>query len=108
MKYRKTTFWPQITYLYDTSLSVSVPGLIVLLHPKGPTMIDDNETSPSTDDQSTNDDQSPVQLAVGIPVVIVGVVTIAIVVFVAVIVVIKKCKQQAEVVTKDITAVLER
>ena len=88
-----------------------MPGLVVLLHPKGPTMIEDNKTSPTTDDQSTTNDQSTndhVQLAVGIPVVIVGVVTIAIVVFVAVIMVLKKRKQQKEVVTKDIAAVLER
>ena len=73
-----------------------MPGLVVLLHPKDPKMIDDNETSP------TNDDQSPVQLAVGIPVVTVSVVTIVIVVSVAIIMVIKKRKQQKEVVTEDI------
>ena len=44
-------------------------------------------------------DHANIQLAVGIPVATVGVVTIVIVVFVAVIVVIKKRKQQK---TKDI------
>ena len=55
-------------------------------------MDDDNETS-------ATDDQSPVQLVVGISVATVGVVTIVIIVLGAVVI---KCKLQNEVVTKDI------
>ena len=58
-------------------------------------MDDVNETSATPD-------QSPVQLAVGISMATVGVVTIVIVVFATVVVVIKKRKLQKEVVTKDI------
>ena len=70
---------------------------------EGSSMVDINETSP-TDDDSTTDHYptANIQLAVGIPVATVGVVTIVIVVFVTIIMVIKKGKLQKEVVTKDI------
>ena len=80
----------------DTFSCVSVPGFYTIF--KGPPMIDVNETSPTTDHSPTVN----VQLAVGIPVVTVGVVTIVIPVFLAIIMVIKKRKIQMEVVTKDI------
>ena len=70
---------------------------------EGSSMVDINEISPTNDHSTT--DHSPtanIQLAVGIPVATVGVVTIVIVVLVAIILVIKKRKQQKEVVTKDI------
>ena len=61
-----------------------------------------NETSPA--DHSTTDHSATenIQLAVGMPVATLGVVTIVIAVFVAIIMVIKNRKLQKEVVTKDI------
>ena len=67
-------------------------------------VIDDVNENSRTDNHSITDQSSTanIQLAVGIPVTTVGVVTIGIVVFVAIIVVIKKRKVQKKVVTKDI------
>ena len=68
------------------------------------------KTSPTAADHSTTDHcpTTNIQLAVGIPVATVGVVTIVIVVFVAIILMIKKHKLQKEVVTKDIAQLPER
>ena len=66
---------------------------------KGSLTVDVNETSPTDESTTDNSPIANIQLAVGIPV---GVVTIVTVVFVAIILVIKKCKQQKEVVTKNI------
>ena len=115
------TFSPQ-THLYDTSLIKTLALFRVYVwisevpiyfyaylatytasSGEGSSMDDVNENS-RTDNHSITDQSSTanIQLAVGIPVATVGVVTIVIVVFVAIIVVIKKRKVQKEVVTKDI------